>query len=58
MQHFYSRWLESGEGKYVFSADDALSYVEEPKFVDLCARAVGRALARCTQIRALLLGGA
>ena len=58
MQHFYSRWLESGEDKYVFSADDALSYVEEPKFVDLCARAAGKALARCMQIRALLAGEA
>jgi hypothetical protein len=58
MQHFYSRWLESGEDKYVFSADDALSYVGEPKFVDLCARAVGKALERCAQIQALLVGGA
>jgi hypothetical protein len=56
MQHFYSRWIESGEGAYEFSDDDARSYVEEPKFAELCARASGRALARCNQIRALLPG--
>ena len=53
MQHFYSRWLESREDAYIFSDDDIRNYVEEPKCMELCNAASGKALVRCKQIRSL-----
>ena len=53
MQHLYTRSTESADDKAALSADDVLSYMEEPKFTELRTRAMGKTLLRCNQIRAL-----